>query len=233
MGKITITDDALRLAASSVREAMLSTIPPAEECSHTFSPEFESAMERLMEAEQRRHRRLSIIRKVAAVFLAAMIGVSVWLATDAPARASFSNWIREVYETYIVYRFTGEPPADALPEYRLGWIPEGYTEVSISGDDQLRNVLYSNGENRKEDIVFSYCSLFEGRVLYVFKTDDGEQVEINGSSGYFYYGETAADANGAIWIDDQSNREFTIAARLPKEVILRMAESLYLENIPK
>lgn len=233
MGKIIITDDALKLAAASVREAMLSTIPPAEECRHTFSPEFEAKMEQLIAAEQRRSRHRSAARRVAAVFLAVLLGVGAWLAVDAPARASFFNWVREVYETHIVYRFTGEPSTEELPEYRLGWLPNGYVEVSVGGDDSLRNVLYTNGQNQKEDIVLSYYPLFDGRTQYVFETDDGEKININGGSGYFYAGETAEDANGVVWIDDQSKTVFVIAARLPKDVILNMAESLYLENMTK
>ena len=82
MGKVLITDHALEQAAASVSKAMLNAIPSAEECRHEFLPEFEAKIQQLREKECRHTHRRSILRRVAAVFLAIVLGAGVWLATD-------------------------------------------------------------------------------------------------------------------------------------------------------
>lgn len=231
MSKIIITDDALRLAAASVREAMLSTIPAPEECRHTFSLEFEAKMEQLMKTEQRRSHRRSIARRVAAVFLAALIGVSAWLAIDTQARASFFNWVREVYETHIVYRFTGEVPTETLPEYRLGWLPEGYVQVSSSGTEEMWAALYQSGEDA---LTFVYYRMAPGEVGSIYDTgSDGEPLTVNGNSGHFYPGADEASSNGLAWIDEKQSIFFMLSGFLSSDDMLHIAETLYLEEMPK
>lgn len=231
MGKIIITDDALKLAAASVREAMLSTIPPAEECRHTFSPEFEAKMEQLIAAEQRRSRRRSAARRVAAVFLAVLLGVGAWLAVDAPARASFFNWVREVYETYIVYRFTGEPSAEGLPEYRLGWLPDGYVEVSMVHDDNLQGYLYQNGETA---LTFMYYHLIQGDAGIHYNEDaECTPITVNGHQGHFYAAANATVSNDLIWVDEPRGILFVLSGFLSQDDMLNIAESLCLENMTK
>ena len=54
------------------------------------------------------------LRRVAAAFLAATVGVSVWLAVDTDARAAFVGWVRELYEHSIVYRVAPVKTATVL-----------------------------------------------------------------------------------------------------------------------
>ena len=83
---INLTDDLLRAAAADVRTAMLDALPAPEECSHTFSPQFERKMQKLIRQQKAGYR---LLRQVAAVFFALLIGSSVWLMVDTEARAAF------------------------------------------------------------------------------------------------------------------------------------------------
>ena len=233
MEKTIMTDAALRQAAASVRRAMLSAVPPPEECRHDFSPEFEEKMERLFRAERRRGRFRSVARGAAAILLAVLIGAGVWLASDSRARASFVNWVREVYETYVVYRFTGEAPAETLPEYRLGWLPEGYVEVSVSEKDGVRSVVYGDTEGVGQDIVLVYFYLRESAEQYVFQIRREAAVSVNGAQGYFYCNAEDPASSLLAWIDDAGETVFLLSAELPDEVILYMAESLCLADVTK
>ena len=80
MGKLLITDGELRKAAAAVRDAMLASIPAEEDCPYEFSPGFEERIFRLYEekrAEKKKPKR-RVLRRVAAIFLAAVIGFGAW-----------------------------------------------------------------------------------------------------------------------------------------------------------
>ena len=47
------------------------------------------------------------LRRVAAFFLTALVGVSAWLAVDTQAREAFFGWAKEVCETFFVYHYEG------------------------------------------------------------------------------------------------------------------------------
>ena len=90
---INLTDDLLRAAAVDVRNAMLVALPAPEECSHTFSPQFEQKMQKLIRQQKAGYR---LLRQAAAVFFALLIGSSVWLMVNTEARAAFFRWVQEV-----------------------------------------------------------------------------------------------------------------------------------------
>lgn len=231
MEKTVMTDAALRQAAASVRRAMLSAVPPPEECRHDFSPEFEEKMERLFRAERRRGRFRSVARGAAAILLAVLIGAGVWLASDSRARASFVNWVREVYETYVVYRFTGEAPAETLPEYRLGWLPEGYEEVSVRKVDGTEITVY---EDETHSLTLMYYLVDSGQVAELYRIkSEGVPVTVNGCRGHFYLVEDESSHNGLIWIDEGRGIFFALSGFLPYDDMLHIAESLYLADMTK
>ena len=89
------------------------------------------------------------------------------MSVDTQARVAFFSWIREVYETHIVYRFTSEKPTEDIPHYALGWLPEGYEEVSTLSDSDMTDILYINANNSEEGIIFSYYRVHSGVSLEI------------------------------------------------------------------
>lgn len=227
MGKILIADHALEQAAASVSEAMLSTIPPAEACRHEFSPEFEAKIQQLQEKERCHQQRRSIIRRVAAVFLAIVLGAGVWLATDSQARAAVAKWFREVYETHIVYRFTGEAPGGELPTFKPTWIPDGYEEVAVVGTETVQTLVYQKGEDA---FAITYYWMSEERIGELIGTDgEGKAVSVKENQGYFYPAADETSTNDLIWIDKRANIQFVVSAYLAEDDIMCIAESLKLQ----
>ena len=224
MGKILITDHALEQAAASVSKAMLNAIPSAEECRHEFSTEFEAKIQQLQEKERRNTHRRSIVRRVAAVFLAIVLGAGIWLATDSQARAAVAKWFREVYETHIVYRFTGEAPGGELPIYKPTWIPDGYEEGAVVGTETVQTLVYQKGEDA---FTITYYWMSEERIGELIGTDgEGKAVSVKGNQGYFYPAAGEGSTNDLVWVDERANIQFGISAYLAEEDIMRMAESL-------
>ena len=73
---------------------------------HEFSPAFEKKIRKL----KRRADHPAFYRtmnRVASILLAILITGGAWISVDAEARAAVVGWVKEIYETYFVYRFEG------------------------------------------------------------------------------------------------------------------------------
>ena len=73
---------------------------------HKFSPEFEKKIKKL-ERKANHPIVYRSLQRIASIILVCLIACSAWLTVDAEARAAFFGWVKEIYETYFVYRFEG------------------------------------------------------------------------------------------------------------------------------
>lgn len=228
---MNLTDDLLRAAAADVRNAMLDALPAPEECSHTFSPEFEQKMQKLIHQQKVGHR---LLRQVAAVFLALLVGSGVWLMANTEARAAFLYWVQTVYENSIVYRFFGNAPAEPeLANCRPTWLPEGYVETdTIIMDSQLL-VEYRNAEN---DVIYFQCfPMNESTQQQIILDGMSTPIEakINGSYGLFYQATDMTLSNELFWFDEENNTVFQLSGFWNKSTMVQIAESVILSNVTK
>lgn len=98
-------DDELRQAARFVTQAMVDAVPPSSACQHVFSPAFQANIARLIAREKWMDVRQRWAKRIAVALFTLMVGAASWLSIDADARAAFIHWVREVYESSIIYRF--------------------------------------------------------------------------------------------------------------------------------
>ncbi|MDO4316099.1 MAG: DUF4367 domain-containing protein [Oscillospiraceae bacterium] len=224
-----LTDDMLRQSAAVARDAMLASLPEPEDCPADCSPRLLRRLDRLLR-RQRHPVFYGAVRQIAACFLAVLVLGGGWLAVDSEARAGFFQWARQVYETQIVYRFAGEPAAGGV--YRLGWVPEGYTEMVVHDDPILSSIIYVNADEKL--LGFDYGPMQEGSTLYVVNTDQATMypVEINGIPGEFYVYDNDT-SNALVWLDETSGMCFSISGFLDESDMLHMAESIYLKEFTK
>lgn len=179
---------------------------------------------RLLEGRARR----SVLKKAAMFILALLIGASVWLAVDEGARASFTAWVQEVYESYILYRYSGESDAK-LPKYGILSLPQGYRESEQNGDDAFSEQgglrIYENPNGDR--ICFSYIAMDDGAVTR-FSVDDAnvKDVKVRGFDGTFFQSEDAAKMSTLTWMDTTRGVQFFIDGNFGYEDMVRMAESV-------
>ncbi len=108
----------------------LEEIPSEEKLSEDEALTFSSAFERKMKKLIRRADhpiRYRIAQVVACLLLVALLSGCTVVAVSPEARAAFVGWVRETYETWFVYRYTGEeqlPPENTV--YAPTWVPDGY-----------------------------------------------------------------------------------------------------------
>lgn len=226
---MNITDDMLRQSAVIARDAMLASLPEPEDCPADCSPRLRRRLDRMLR-RQRRPVFYRAMRQIAACLLAVLVLGGGWLAVDSEARASFFQWARQAYETQIVYRFAGEAAERGV--YRVGWVPEGYTEWKVS-EGAVVTVYYVNAS--EEIMDFSYGPMQEGAAIAITDTDQAvmKPSEINGFSGTLYLSTDPALSNALVWMDEEKGMFFGISGLLDESDMLHMAESVYLENSTK
>ena len=236
-GKMTImkrynfTNTDLRCAAAVVCNAMLEQLPEPSECRHTFSEEFEQKIRELIDYKPQHSTWQKFAQRAAAVILAVLLGLGAWLVVDQEARASFLKWAREVYESTIIYRFSGTASEKDCFNYELTWVPDGYEMIGQVGENSTQTLIY-----QKQDDVFTfvYHRITEESLAQLLGTrGDGLSVSINGIAGQYYQAADSNTTNDLIWINEDTRVFYCISSFLPYEDILHIAEGIKLVELPK
>ena len=223
MNSFTFTDTELKAAAGQVREAMLRSLPDPDKCTHEFSEAFNEKMRPLIARSERRQRGRNVLRSIAAILILLFISMTVWLSVDAEAREAVLNWVRQIYEDRVVYRFESAAQSGELPEYEVTWLPEGYERKIVYRNDELAGAVYYNETNG--DYIGTQYHHISGKTLEEILLEgeaQTEKVDVNGMEGDYYYD---SEANLLIWIDNNSSMVFIIDSQLGKEEIIHIAES--------
>lgn len=191
---------------------------------HAFSLRFEKRIKKLKRKADHpvRHR---VWQRVAAILLVILISLSTWLAVDTEARETVADWIKEIYEVFIVYRFSGGPNPDISPkDYQLTWIPEGYTEFSTSKTAGTVLIVYTNETG--EMLKFRYAHNPEKADWFLNVSDtEKTSVTINGNQADLYISQTP-DVSSAVFLVSPDNTAFFISAFLSESDLIKLAEGI-------
>lgn len=71
----------------------------------------------------------TVARRAAVVLLMLSLSAAMVLAVSPKARADIVRWTMEQDGRRVEFRYHGDGPAQALPQYRIVALPEGYTET--------------------------------------------------------------------------------------------------------
>ena len=143
------------------------------------------------------------LRRVAAFFLTALVGVSAWLAVDTQAREAFFGWAKEAYEHSIVYRIMPTDTAQTLPHCELTYLPAGFgARSNIYEDETLYTCIYEDSDTGSDFIVF-YMLLNEELQTELLTNQQPEHLLINGVSAEYYGPSEESDTGNLLWIDNE------------------------------
>ena len=193
----------------------------------TFSPAFERKMKKLIRRADHPIR-YRIAQAAACLLLAALLSGCTVLAVSPEARAAFVGWVRETYETWFVYRYTGEeqlPSEDIV--YAPTWVPEGYSELKESISDDQVVIVYRNDEGYL--LAFTYTKNRESVSAYVLldnQETDVQAVLVSGKIADLYLEQQADKASILVWDDDEKGVFFAISAHCSVEELIKIAESV-------
>ncbi len=221
-----ITDEMLRKAAEesclAYTDSIIAALKDCEE--HVFSKKFERKIERIKK-NIGRPKWIRPMQRVASVFLAVIVGASVWLGVDAEARTKAFAWIKEIRGDHFIFHFEGKSDnTGAKKNYRPAWIPEGYNEYKVREAANTVVVIYENEKN--EFLKFGYS--YSPDDTYWFLDIEGKEktaAEVNGCPAELYISNTSESASGIIWISTDGTA-FFVSAFLEKEDLIEFSENI-------
>lgn len=170
----------------------------------------------------------TVARRAAVVLLMLSLSAAMVLAVSPKARADIVRWTMEQNGRRVEFRYHGDGPAQALPQYRIAALPEGYTETErVEADWNVRVTYECTG---KQWIRFSYLYMQDGTAssMDITESDTVKDVTVSGMSGKLILTQSPESANAIIWFDTAQNLMFSIHANVDESVIITMAESVSL-----
>lgn len=223
-----ISEERLREAARQAEKNLLASLPEPEDCEATFSPEFERKMKKLVRRTDHPIRYWAQ-KAVACILLTILIGGGSVLAFSTEARAAFVGWIREVYETWFIYKYEGEDqefPKDT--EFQIMWLPDGFVEVTRSAsDDQICTFFQDENSN---SIMFLYTRSMESANLYIEESGvEAQTVRIGHLYADLYLDQRSDGANALVWSD--RGVLFSLYGNCSGDDLIKIAENVCAESI--
>lgn len=179
-----------------------------------------------------------VLQKVAIVLIIFSLSLGSLMVVSPSVRAAVVNWVTEWYETHVTYRYFGAPTVEAMPQYEITALPNGYEEdisQRITGVNYT-GIVYINKVNTSEPpIYFDYTYMQQG-TAYDQIADNSivSHITINGMKWDLYLSKNTDVSDTTItWIDSEHNIQFSIDAMLSESSILHIAESVLLVNSSK
>lgn len=221
-----ITEEMLRAAAARSNELFVQAAALDYDPAQAYEPSdlFEKKIKRLF--RRAKHPYLyQTMRRVAAIFLAAILAASVYLAVDTEARAAFLGWIKETYEAYFVYRFEDNSTAEsALPILRPTWLPQGYTEHIVNDTADTITVIYANDAG--EMLTFRYSQNPKQADWFIDSTNTIQSnAIINGNQADVFISTNPSVSSAILWTRPD-HTAFYISGFLSENDLIKVAESI-------
>lgn len=220
-----ITEEMLREAAEKASEALTAYYERDYDPDKPLEipPEFEKKIERL----KRRAKHpvfYKTMRRVASIALAILVTGSAWITVDADARAAVVGWVKEIYETYFVFRHDGNTDTNAeSADYRPTWIPDGYSEFRVNASATRTVVIYDNEAG--EMIRFSFIQDPDETDWFIDVSQAGiKNATVNGNKADILIAQNSEEANVIAWISDDT--AFYVTGFVDESDLVRIAESV-------
>lgn len=222
-----MNEERLKQAARQAGQAITESLPAPEDCTHTFSRNFQQKMKRLL--RRANHPRSRPALRVACMLLVCLLGCGTFFQVNAEAREIFLGWVSRLEEGAQHYFFSGVyAEEDNTAQYILPEIPEGFEEVSVEITDHKAIILYQN----EDGFYFEFGYLKQDTAStssdrdFLINDTGAQTVYVNGSAADLYIDESGSGGNLIVWIDQKENVLLHIDAPFDADELIRLAESV-------
>lgn len=171
------------------------------------------------------------VRRAAVFLVVCGMTLAGAMAFSPAARMAMVRWVVERSGNDIDYVYSGEQSPEALPQYEITALPEGFVETERDIMPGLVDVIY---ENESGDILYlDYIYMRQG-ALTSFDTSDADvfDVTVGQLSGTFFKARTPGNMNTLRWIDPDLNIHFSVDGCFDLDDLLHIAESVSLCKTP-
>lgn len=171
-------------------------------------------------------------RAVAAFLIICSLAFGTLMVASPTARAAVLQWVREWYETHIVYRYSGEVSSSEMPQYGISALPDDYIEIDRSEFPGYVSVTYQNQDGM--NLYLDYTLIRQGSAAD-FVTDNMavSDITVNEFPGQLFLSQTSEQTSAVTWIDSDHNIQFTVDGFGDEASLLHMAESVALVKSTK
>lgn len=220
-----MNEEELSQAAARAAELLNEALPNPQDCTHEFSPRFRRKMRHLM-FRQNHPVLMRALQSAAVLFLTITVLFGSLLTVSTDAREFVFGWVRGQFGSGFIYTFDGDAAPSEIPQYCLGWIPDGYTQDFTSELEGGKILIYGNAEGKQ--MLFAYSSASTGTIFALHQCDDykQEEVSINGIAGTLYISPRDEESSAIVWIDQERNIVFDIGAVVDPQTLIKMAENV-------
>lgn len=152
---------------------------------------------------------------------------------------SAQAWMDRAFRTvttwwaeHTTFHFTGDQPAGTADDrWRPEWLPEGYEEtreVDLSG---AKKVVFENEEG--ERLILEYFPVQEGYMIDLdHEHSDYSEIRINHQTAHLFDSNTPGKPSYLVWYSEEQTVVFELVARFPGDVLIRIAESMTVQEQP-
>ncbi|MCC2258241.1 DUF4367 domain-containing protein [Intestinimonas aquisgranensis] len=232
--------DRRRREDDALRELLLrANLPEALDLPETLEPVPDALEERMSPflarpfAAGRRKKPLwaRVLRTAAGLLLVLSLTAGAVLWASPAARV----WAAELARMLMVWTdvsadfiFHGGDAAETdLSCWRPTWLPEGYEEVDVWDTMSIHEITYQNEYGEK--IYFEY-SIPSGALTIDNEHSDYSEIEINGCKAHLFASNTEGKPSFLLWTDEKEKVFFMLEGEAPPEDLIRMAESISVEQ---
>lgn len=225
-----ISEEMLSCAAKESRTIFVDSLEqdyiPAFQ--HEFSARFEKKFKKLYRRANHPYLYITLNRAVS-VILAICIAGGVWFSVDAGARAAFVQWVREVYEDSVLYRYFNTQETNPLPEYEITALPDGYTLINSIVDETSSIQIFENGSDGFL-FVYNFVSADTETNLFFFDGYTYESVAVGKFKADYYVSDDPSVTSELLWVDEEKGILFQISSFLDRNEVLTIANSVALKT---
>jgi len=166
------------------------------------------------------------MKSCVAACLAVVLCLGAILATNAEARAAFVGWVKDTYEMFFVYRFSGEADVSAeRNDYRPAWIPDGYSEHMIIDVNGGVTVRYKEESGKR--MQFGYIHNPNSTEWYFDTTDTIQKSSsVNGRPADMLVSTNEDVASAIMWTAELSDVAFYVTGFFDEDTLINIAESV-------
>lgn len=202
------------------------TLPTNEQLQYiTFSDQFETKMQKLVSKEKKFYYYWvnTVGKRVAAIVLAALIGLTTMTFSVKALRESFIEFMVQTFEKFSLITFNTENEDDTPVVFKkipLGYIPEGYVK-DIEEEDASGYLVSYLGKDISDSIIYSQDIAKGSTQVANTENTTYEKIIINGCEAMYFENKGAK-----VVIFTYGEYVFTISATVDEETIIKIAESI-------
>lgn len=219
-----MTDEQIREAADMFENSLLDTLPKSNTCQHTFSPEFERKMKRVIR-KANYNTVYCVLQRVACILIAVALCGSMLLLLNTNVQAVVIDWVKEKFSFFTSYFFAGDSSNNPHKAYTVGWLPEEYTILDQTDLPDGGTAIYVDTNGQILQFSYSYdtneSSFHIGEESFTY-----HQVTVSKYRADLYLAEDPSHSNGLVWVGENGTVLFQLTAFCDEETLLQIAESV-------